>query len=330
MTRKKSQKRKSKYLKMGSFKIKKKTVIILGSILGVIVAFVLFRNSDFWPFLSQSEIDQRLTDVIDGCMYNENSRACKNLQSRYNMDFEYCYALSDIPEIDTLMPVYGVAKKKGFVGNTLSWESRNKLLGYSADKTVLDNKLESANQKKSVYPYYGCKKSLDEVRSQRGENLIADPKTIALFGLSKIPEYIATGDVSGCSAYWKGFNNLWNQIPNVQKIKNEGDNIRNIYNKCNMIGNAKVAANELNDRLKAYANNYSVQLFYQKYDEWNSTEWSGSTCTWYETEFKQRCGAGSDGSAESAGYGSMLKDFTDEMYGFLHTGSFTSKVLISD
>lgn len=327
---KKKQKRNNKYLIIRNFKVKKKAVIILVCMSVVIVAFILFRTSYLWPWPSQDEIDQRLVDVIDGCMYNEDSRACKSLQSRYNMSFEYCYALSDIPEIDTLMPIYGVAKKKGFVGNTLSWESRNKLLGYSPSESKLENDLKRAEQKRSVYPYYGCTSYLDEIRKQSGKNLIAEPETIALFGLSRVPEYLATGDINGCSAYWSSFNNLWNQIPNAQRIKNEGDNIRNVYNKCSMIGDAKIAANELNDKLRAYANNYSVQLFYQKYDEWNDAEWSGSTCTWHDKEFKQRCGAGSDGSAESAGYGSMVKDFTDEMREYLHTKFFTSKIVVSD
>ena len=329
---KKKTRRKNKYLKIGNFKIKKKVAIIVICVLVAVVAFILFRTSYLWPWPSQFEIDQRLVDVIDGCMYNEDSRACKSLQSRYNMDFEYCYALSDIPEIDTLMPIYGVAKKKGFVGNTLTWESRHKLIGYSSNENDLERNLKRAEQEKDIYPYYGCTGSLDQIKNQSGKNLIAEPETIALFGLSKVPEYLATGDINGCSAYWGSFNNLWNQIPNAQKIKNEGDNIRNIYNKCGMIADAKVAANGLNDRLRAYANNYSVQLFYQKYDEWNNAEWSGMTCTWYDKEFKQYCGAAINNQSEVTGHNasSMLKDFTEEMQQYLHTEYFTSKIVVSD
>ena len=333
--RKKSNK---KYLRIGSFKIKKKNAIIISSILGVVILFALFRTSDFWPWPSQSEIDQRLSDVIDACMYNENSRACKNLTNRYSMEFEYCHALSDIPEIGVSIPIYGVAKKKSFTASSLNPEASNNS-GNSSGSSLLpspagkltDNSTQSKNAEKgdSVYPYYGCSSTLDEITRLKGPNLISDPDTIALYGLSKIPQYSVSGNTWSCTLHFASPNNLWNQIPNMARIKSEGDNLINIYNKCSMIGDLQTAANDINSRISNYANTYSVQLFYQKYDEWNTRGFL-SGCTWYDKSFNQRCGAGSDGSKESAGYGSMVNDFINDMRKYLHTDYFSSKIVVSN
>ncbi len=328
-TKTKTKQKKSKYLSLGGFKISKKIAITICCIVVLIISFILFRNSDYWPFLSQSDIDQRLISVIDACMYNEDSRACKNIQKKYNMGFEYCYALSDIPQIDTLMPVYGVARKKSFVSNTINWEFRHRVLGYHPGDSQLEGDLERAEQKKDVYPYYGCMDSLEGIREQKGPNLISDPDTMALVGLSVIPNYLVSGDnISGCSAHWGEFNNLWKQIPNAQKIREEGLNIAKLYSTCNKISDARAAAEGLNSRMNSYANNYSVQMFYQKYDEWNMSD--AVTCGWYDKTFKQYCGAGSDGSHKANERSSMVADFSNEMREFLHTNSFTSRIVLSD
>lgn len=324
--------RKKKYIKIGNLKIKKSIAIIVVCAVVVVVAFVIFRTSDYWPWPSQSEVDQRLIDVVDACMYNESSRACKNLQSRYSMSFEYCYALSDIPEIDTLMPVYGVAKKKGFVGLPLNWESRNRPAGISPDASSLENNLKTMKKNSSVYPYYGCTRTLDEIRTQKGDSLIDNPDTIALFGLSKIPQYYESYEPHGqygCTFHRPSINYLWEQIPNISVVRDEADRIFNMYPKCSMRADIDRSINDLNARISNYANNYSVQLFYQKYDEWNKSD--SYSCTWYDKEFKQLCGAASDGTSNDSMHDkTMLKDFISEMREYLHTDHFTSKIVVTN
>lgn len=343
MPRKKT--RKNKYLRIGNLKIKRKTAIVVGCIVGIVIGFIAFRTSYLWPWPSQSEIDQRLLDVVDSCIYNENSRACKNLQNRYNMSFEYCYALSDIPEIGIDTPIYGVAKVNNFIASSLNYQpaSKGSTLSSpypSSGDRLTDNIKNAASggyssqigtRGDSKYPYYGCMGSLDEIRKQKGTNLISDPETIALFGLSKIPHYYETYEPQGqygCIFHRGSINNLWNQIPNISTIRNEADNIFNTYNKCNMRNEIDKAIDQLNNKISSYANNYSVQLFYQKYDEWNTLEYSG--CTWYDKHFNQLCGAASDGKSDSAGSEVMLKDFTSEMHKYLHTKYFTSKIIVTD
>lgn len=340
----KPQKRKNnnkKYFRIGNFKIKKKTAIIILSILGGVILFALFRNSHLWPWPSQSEVDQRLSDVIDACMYNENSRACKNLTNKYNMEFEYCHALSDVPEIGVSIPIYGVAKKKSFSASPINHESTTKsgsdagssLLPMSGGSLVKNSaQAESTEKGDSIYPYYGCSDSLDEITRLKGPNLISEPDTMALYGLSQIPQYSETYEPQGqygCMFHKPGFNNLWKQIPNISAIKNEGDNIFNMYPKCNMRADIDRSINDINTKISSYANSYPVQLFYQKYDEWNTRGFL-SGCTWYDKSFKQRCGAGSDGSKESAGYGSMVSDFINDMRQYLHTDYFSSKIVVSN
>ncbi|MBQ3280152.1 hypothetical protein IJG92_00610 [Candidatus Saccharibacteria bacterium] len=345
MAKKKVQKRKKNYFKIGSFKITKKLAIFLFCVLVSIVGFMFFRTSDYWPWPSQDEVDQRLINVIDACIYNEGSRACTNLQKRYNMTFEYCYALSDIPEIGVAMPIYGVTKKNTFIPSSINYEPAHRgsshdypVSSYEYDK--LSDEIKRATSSgytaqigvkgDSKYPYYGCTGSLDKARDQKGTNLIENPETIALFGLSKIPQYSMTYDPHGeygCTLHHASINNLWMQIPNISVIRDEVNNLSRVYPYCNMQTDIDNFIANLNTKLSNYANDYSTQLFYQKYDEWSIRE--GTGCTWYDTKFSnQLCGAASDG--ESAGSDVMLKDFITDMSKYLHTNYFTSKIVVTD
>ena len=329
----KPKKRSKKYIRIGKHKIHKKFIIIAIALLFVI-AIISYRRSDYWPWPTQSEMNQRLADVVDACIYNEGSSACKKLKNRYNVDFEYCYAMSDIPEIDNLMPIYGVARKKSFNELQFSRDAMYKLTGRKANAEPGDPIPENALNVESsgtIFPYYGCVSSLDEIRNQKGPNLISSPDTIALFGLSNIPQYYETyvpQDGYGCIFHRPWYNQLWEQIPNISTVKKTADNIFNMYPKCNMRTEIDHAINELNTRISNYANNYSVQLFYQKYDQWNSS--ATATCTWYEKKFNQYCGAAvSDKEGASHRY-TMLKYFVEEMHDYLHTSNFTSKIVVTN
>lgn len=333
---KRHNKRKNKdYFRIGELRIKKSYTIILVCLMMAIIGFVFWRNSYFWPWPTQSEIDQRLLEVVDACIYNENSRACKNLSKRYDMSFEYCHSLTEIPEIDKVIPVYGVARRKSFVASSLNYEPAVKIGGDTlstgtpvpGSRGIVTLKEQRGSSGDGIYPFYGCVDSIDSMDSQKGTNLIVAPETIALFGLSKIPQYSVSGSVnSSCKLTRPTPNNLWMQIPNMTKITSEGSNLLNIYNKCSMISDLRVAVDSLNSRIKNYANNYSVQLFYEKYDEWNTRD---SSCVWYEKTFAQRCGAGSDGSSGSVGLGTMVNDFTKDMQKYVESDDFVSKVIVT-
>ena len=94
-----------------------------------------------------------------------------------------------------------------------------------------------------------------------------------------------------------------------------------------MISDLRTAADSINTRISNYANNFTVQMFYQKYDEWNTRD---STCRWYDVNFQQRCGAGSDGSAGAIGLGTMVKDFAKEMQQYQYSAYFTSKIVVTN
>ena len=328
--------KKKGYFRIGELRIKKSYTIVSICLIIVIACVVAWRNSYLWPWPTQSEIDQRLSEVVDACIYNENSRACKSLSKKYDMSFEYCHSLTDIPEIDKTIPVYGVARKKSFTASSLNYEPAINTGGGTpyVDYSLKPKYINIATSRKQrgtggdgIYPFYGCADSVDSIDTQKGLNLIEDPETIALFGLSQIPQYSVSGSASSsCKLTRPTPNYLWMQVPNMAKITSEGNNLLNIYNKCSMISDLRVAVDSLNNRIKNYANNYSVQLFFEKYDEWNTR---GTTCRWYEKTFTQRCGAASDGSSDSAGFGTMVNDFTKDMQKYVESDDFTSKVIVT-
>ncbi len=327
--------RNKKYFYIGGFKIKKTLFFVVISIVIILIGGIIWRNSYLWPWPSQDEIDQRLSDVVDACMYNEYSRACKSLTGKYNIEFEYCHALSDIPEIGKQIPVYGVAKLNSFKATSLDYVAPVMSEGAHAPG-LLDSPVSArikvregqGEQGKGIYPYYGCADSIDEIDKTTDKSLITNPNTIALFGLSKIPQYSETYKSSGCTFHYADINNLWKQIPNISTIKNEGETIFKMYRKCSQRADSERSIKNLNNKISGYAKSYSVQLFFKKYDEWNTR--SNVSCSWYDKSFPQRCGAGSDGSANSAGLGSMVKDFASEMQQHLDSNYFTSRVVVNN
>ena len=75
-----------------------KALIILALI---IIAGIAWYNSDYWPWPSKDRINERLDKVIDTCNGNETSKACKDIQKRYNMTFMYCHSLADSGKTNT-------------------------------------------------------------------------------------------------------------------------------------------------------------------------------------------------------------------------------------
>ena len=180
-----------------------KMIKIGGVVSAVIVFFIWFANSSYWPWPSSAEIGRRLDEVIDSCLYNERSRGCSVVQEKYNMSFEYCHALVDIPEVGKSIPVYGVAKKNDVSPREINDRSNNRIPG--------------------KYPYYSCTKYVENIDKDNMKNLLAtEPKTLNLYSLYKVPKYGTEGNINKCSAIQLvAYNPLWNSIPNIEAIKNE-------------------------------------------------------------------------------------------------------------
>ena len=146
-------------------KQKQQTILTrCGIAAGIIVLIIWIVNSSFWPWPTRDEMDRRLNETIDLCMYNETSYACASAQNKYGLKFEYCHSLSDIPEIDKKIPIYGVARKSNY-------------------------DMEESG------PYYSCTRYIDDVDRKNTENLLkTEPTTIALWSLYTAPKRYQRGD----------------------------------------------------------------------------------------------------------------------------------------
>ena len=336
----KKTKKNAKYLKIGTSKItiwspkhKKEAIIAIlcCTILGITI-FIAWRNSYLWPWPSQSEIDSRLSEVIDTCSYNENSQQCKNLAKQYDMNFQYCRAVTDIPEIGKTVPIYGVARKNSFetVGLSSLRESIKVFAAIIPGEAF--NKNKTVRMYDYVYPYYGCSETLSGINSNINDNLIPEQKMIALSQLAHVPQLEVYGESNTeCGIRRVEINDLWNQVPGMQSILNEGKTTIDIYNKCSMISSIRKSANSLNDKLTDYANDIIVQLFYKKFDEWNAGIWKKDNqeigCTWQSKTFEQYCISKSDNSNSNW---KTLREYADFEQYFLNTDNYMSKILITD
>ena len=180
-----------------------------------------------------------------------------------------------------------------------------------------------------VYPYYGCAGSLSEIKTQNNEILPSDSNTIALYQLSHIPQLTVSS--SSCNVGRTDVNDLWSQIPNIQKVFAEGKSVINIYDKCSMSSMVEKAFNDINKKIEDYANDYIVQLFYKKFDEWNAGMWKKDNqevgCTWQGKTFEQYCISKSE---ESDSDWKTLREYANFEQYFLNTDNYMSKILITD
>ena len=252
-------------------RLKQQKLIKTGGIASaIIIFFVWFVNSSFWPWPSSAEISRRLNEVIDSCMYNERSRGCSILQEKYDMSFEYCHSYVDIPEIEKSIPVYGVAK-------------RNK---------------GSFNK----YPYYSCSTYLEDVDKSNVDNLLAsEPTSLALYELYETPKKGTSGNYYKCEAnQLVAYGEIWDQIPNIEAIKNEYRIAIDSNNKCDQLSNLQKEFDRINKKLSNYSSNKTVQKYYRQYDIWLGSDdldnikngsYTGlvSSCEYGDKRFYQKC-----------------------------------------
>ena len=221
---------------------RQKAIVLCGIIAGVIVFVVWVINSSFWPWPVRDEMDRRLNETIDACMYHETSYACTSAQKKYGLKFEYCHSLSDIPEIDKSIPVYGVARKNNY-------------------------------DMKTSGPYYSCASYLEDVDRNNTENLLAvEPTSYALYSLYVVPKKVI--DKNACSISWTGqyISSFWKQVPNYEAIRNEYNIAEDTYSKCNQLDSLQKEYDRINAKFDNYIGNRTVQLFFKYFDDSFKTE----------------------------------------------------------
>lgn len=118
----------------------------------LIVAFIAWFNSDYWPWPSKERIRERLDKVIETCTDRENSSDCKNIQKRYGMTFRYCHSIGDFNKTTT---VYGSDGKSFqmpyFPWYAVAWE------GNSSEPPKNETRLPNGTTLPGISTYYGCK-----------------------------------------------------------------------------------------------------------------------------------------------------------------------------
>lgn len=299
-------------INISGLSIPKQKLIKIGGIVIVLILLVWFVNSSFWPWPSSVEIGRRLNEVIDACMYNERSRGCSAMQEKYRMSFEYCHSLADIPEIDKKVPIYGVAKKNDMNTREISYRD--------GDKTL------------NKYPYYSCTSYVEDAEKDSGPNLLSsEPSTMALFALYKTPKYSTSGNYSQCHVTLDpGYNFLWDQIPNIETVKNKYEIAFNTYNKCGQLSDLQRELDVINTKLSSYSSNKTVQQFYKIYGDWGGdmekTSGYHLTCNFMNKSFVSNlCGATTGPNSAN-----NLESFSSEMRSYMSTDDFTSKIVVTD
>lgn len=259
--------------------IRKKRYITIGFIVIVIaLLFVWLINNAHWTFVSDEEMEQRMNDVISACEHNERTRECSDVKNKYDMDFEYCHSLADIPEIGKAIPIYAVVKNNSFEPLPLN--------SIKKDNVVLkDGRYATVNK----YPYYNCTKYLEELDKDL-PNLLngAEPTTLGLYTLYHAPEYQASGDRSACTVEPSPvYNILIDVIPNYDVIEEILSTTMANNTKCDQLTSIQADIGRINDILRDYTSNGIVQQYYKNYDDWNSL--NGITSLYCAKEDNQNC-----------------------------------------
>ena len=131
----------------GSWFLKHKALIIISI---VIVAFIAWFNSDFWPWPSKDRIRERLDKVIDVCTDNEDSSECKNIQKRYGTTFRYCHSIADMNKTQTVYLNGKSYEMPSFSWYAVAWE------GNSSEPPKNEIKLPNGTTMPGLNAYYGC------------------------------------------------------------------------------------------------------------------------------------------------------------------------------
>ena len=295
-------------IKLGKISIAKQKLIKIGIVIVTSIIVVWFVNSSFWPWPSSAEIGRRLNEVIDACMYNERSRGCSTIQEKYNLSFEYCHSLADVPEIGKDIPIYGVAKKSEFISK--------KIADRSGDKTY------------NKYPYYGCVDNLDNIDKNDQHLLASEPRTMAMFDLYHTPQYSIIGDTYKCTIKLNGYGFLWDQIPNIETIKKDYDVVAKTYKSCRQLSEIRSELDKINTKLSSYTKNPAVQLYYYNYDDWSGVGEGRNllTCSYMDKSFASRICQDN----EINGGVNNVESFSSEMRSYTSTDDFTSKIVVAD
>lgn len=123
-------------------------VLVIFSVL--VVAFIAWFNSDYWPWPSKDRIRERLDKVINICTDNENSSDCKNIQKKYGMTFRYCHSIADMNKTQTVYLNGQSFQMPSFSWYAVAWE------GNSSEPPKNETRLPDGTTLPSLSTYYGC------------------------------------------------------------------------------------------------------------------------------------------------------------------------------
>ena len=220
-------------------------------------------------------IQWRLGRVLDLCEKNEESQECKNIQSIYKISYNYCHAYFDIPEIGKTIPVYGVATRNIFRGDSL---------------TVLRSYSDNNNVK--ISPYYGCVANYADLDLKDGILHETTQESQATYWLRDRPSI--SFSLEKCTITKRAFNSvLWRNIPNWGKITwEETDAYLRYDGEC--VKGMEIELKKTDNKLEKYSNNTVVQEYYAGFDVWNESLHSNESCTYGdettgEIKFRGRC-----------------------------------------
>lgn len=241
-------------------KQQQKDALYVGIGIGVsifVLGLITFAFVKYWP-ISKEENKQRLLDVANMCNNNEESRECKKLAQDYNITFEYCHALYDIPTLQDEAPIYIVARLKSFTPELPNY------MTYS-DNWSRRDEIDTS----SWYPFYGCADTLDAARSLSGPSkLNQEGARKALKSLSDIPRFEVSGDTIKCSySAPKQLSHVWSWIPDSKALMDDWESFLATHKSCDQIEALRQKANKISGLFNAYANNYIVQSYYEAYDK---------------------------------------------------------------
>ena len=139
---------KSRPVKVKGSWFSKHKVFVVISVL--IIAFIAWFNSDFWPWPSKDRIRERLDKVIDNCTDNENSSDCKNIQKKYGITFRYCHSIADMNKTQVVYLNGQSFQMPSFSWYAVAWE------GNSSEPPKNETRLPNGTTLPGISTYYGC------------------------------------------------------------------------------------------------------------------------------------------------------------------------------
>lgn len=242
-------------------KNQKRNIFLLRIGIGVCIfalgSLATLASVKLWP-ANKKEDRHRVSEVASICRKKDNNDECKKLAQDNNVIVEYCHSLYNIPTLHGETPVYMVARSKSFEPELPNYAELT-------DNWFNKNEINTNNW----YPFYGCADTEESARSLSGPSkLNQEGARKALKSLSDIPKFEVSGDVYKCSvSYPDQLSEVWSWIPDSKEVMDDWKSFQATHHSCDQLESVRQKANEITSLFNEYANNYTVQLYYEAYDK---------------------------------------------------------------